>query len=288
MGAAGGGAIVPWRTRSGQMYISDQELLESLSTSSPQTPKQIAEGRRRENVLRLQCNYLQEVGLVRAVTRDLYTLTDDGHQFVDGSSDLPTDSGYVLFEELLDLPDGRITDFGSLDPTVVKIINRDLLEDPSNDYGLVRRDRDLTESRIMNVKGYQLNRLMREFPRFVSLPRQCAHWMRAIVGLHFFPDANHRTGMATLYALLDANGVAPTNGPWPGSEIEKAVLYSKIHRGLVTPVRFDTLWLCDELYQHWEQYFRRLFYDTDSCRPELSADYLRDVLDYAREKQNRL
>ncbi|GAB3686501.1 hypothetical protein GCM10028857_18650 [Salinarchaeum chitinilyticum] len=288
MGAAGGGVIVPWRTRSGQMYISDQELLESLSTISPQTPKQMAEGRRRENVIRLQCRYLQDIGLVQAVARDLFEITEDGRQFVAESSELPTGSGYVLFEESLELPAGRITDFESLDPTVVKIINREFLEDSSNDYGWVREDRDLTESRIMNVKGYQLNRVMREFPRFVSLPRQCAHWMRAIVGLHFFPDANHRTGMATLYALLDANGVAPDNGSWPGSEIDKAVLYSKILRGLVTPVRFDTLWLCDELYQHWEQYFRRLFYDTDSYRPELSTDYLREVLDYAREKQNRL
>lgn len=278
-------SIAPWRARSGQTYLSDRELLEALADRSPLTPKQLAESRRRENVLRLQCEYLADVGFVRTVTRDLYEITDEGRQFLSGASSVPVEAGYVRFEDVLDLPSRRITEFDSLDPTVVKIINREFFDDASNDYGWVREDPELTRSRIMNVKGWQLNRLMEEFPRFVSLPRQCAHWMRAIVGLHFFPDANHRTGMATLYALLDANGVAPREGTWPGDDIETAVLYSKLLRSVVTSVTFDTLWLRDELFLHWEQYFRGVFYGSDDCRPDLTTDYLRDVLEFAREKQ---
>lgn len=288
MGSDESRSIAPWRSLSGQMYVTDRELLAAIAGNAPRTPKELAEGRRRENVLRLQCEYLSQLGLLRPVARDLYDVTGAGHEFLSGSLDLLTDDGYVLLEEELDLPARRITDFESLDPTVVKILNRDeFFDDASHDYGWVQGDPRLTESRIMNVKGWQLSRVIEEFPRFVSLPRQCAHWMRAFVGLHFFPDANHRTGTATLYALLKANDVAPPEGAWPGEDIDEAVLYSKLLRGLVTSVTFDKLWLCDELYLHWEQYFRRLFHDSDDTRPALKTEHLRDVLNYAREKRRR-
>lgn len=282
-----GELLAPWRCRSGQMYLTDREILTEFENGSVRKPVQLAEGRRRENVIRLQCHYLSDIGLLRTVGRDSFEITTFGSDYLDGSVLLPTEDGYILLEETMEIPSRSLTDFTSLDPTLIKIINDDFFVDSSNDYGWVRGDRKLTEQRIWNVKGWQLDRIMEEFPRTDPLPQQCAHWIRTIVGIHFFPDANHRTGMATLYGLLDANDVAQYFDEWPGSGIDRAVLYSKLIRSLVTTVTFDKLWLRDELYCHWERYFSDLLSGETNHRSQPTNDDLREVLRYVRDKRNR-
>lgn len=47
--------------------------------------------------------------------------------------------------------------------------------------------------------------------------------------------------------------------------IERTVFVSKILRGLCSNVRnsVDYLWMKDELFQHWNRYFRDLLYDLE-------------------------
>lgn len=277
--------LAPWQERSGQMYLSDHELLTELRELTRGTPKDLAESRRRENVIRLQCRYLLKGGFVQQVAHDTFQLSGQGLEYLDDSNPYPSADGFLEIDSLLDLPEWRFTDLSAVDPTIMKKLNdEDFFQDPENDYRWVNENPELTRRRIWNVKGWQLNRLMREFPRIEPLPQQCAHWMRAIVGLHFFPDANHRTGMATLYGLLNANGLAPPNEEWPGEEIDRAVVQSKLIRGLHVTPTFDTLWLRDELFVHWHRYFRGLLCGGKSpTSNEPPTDYLREVLEYARE-----
>lgn len=289
MGEAPNPELAPWQERSGQMYLSDHELLDELRRLTRATPKDLAESRRRENVIRLQCWYLLKGGFVQPVAHDTFQLGEQGYEYLNDSSSYPSVDGFLELDTLLDLPDWRFTDLSAVDPTMMKKLNdEDFFQDRENDYGWVNEDPELTQRRIWNVKGWQLNRLMREFPRTEPLPEQCAHWMRAIVGLHFFPDANHRTGMATLYGLLSANGLAPPNEEWPGEEIDRAVVQSKLIRELHVTPTFDTLWLRDELYVHWHRYFRDLLCEgKNPTSNEPPTDYLRQVLEYAREMRTR-
>lgn len=177
----------------------------------------------------------------------------------------------------------RITDFSILDAETVKQINLGIFEEGEDDeYGWVKGDPSLTERRIRNVKEFQINRVMREFPTNEPLPQQCAHWMRAFSGLHFFPDANHRTGMNTLQILVEESDYP---GSLPISEdIERFVLQSKLTRHLNSKIRFNRLWKRDAHYALWHQYFRNLLCDVPDRHPITpSDDQLRQTLHYARE-----
>lgn len=233
----------------------------------------------------MQCRYLTRIGYAEKISDDTFGLAADGERHLEGESKYSTTDGWLDWDSLLELPDWRLREFDALDPTVIKVINSEFFDDSEYDYGLIRQVRDLTRSRIWNVKEWKLNRLLEEFPRAESLTQQCAHWMRAIVGVHFFPDANHRTGMATLYGLLDSNNVAPPTEEWPGENIDRAVLRSKLLRSLHSDVTFRSLWVRDELYYHWHRYFRDLLRDVDGCRPPArSIETLSSVLDHTREQ----
>lgn len=281
--------IAPWQGRKGQMYLTDHEVLTELRQLVHGTPKDIAESRRRENVLRLQCQYLGRIGLVTTIGHDTFEISNKGCEYLDGNRDYPSTAGFLDLDELLDLPEWRFTDLSAIDPTVMKTVNEDFFDDPSNDYGWIDNNPELTRRRIWNVKGWQLARVLCEFPRTKPLPQQCAHWMRTVVGLHFFPDANHRTGMATLYGLLEANKLAPPNKEWPGDNIDRAVIQSKLIRGLHVAPTFDTLWIRDELYIHWHRYFRNLLCEvTNHLASDPSNKYLSQVLEFARENRTEL
>ncbi|MFQ3320815.1 MAG: prophage maintenance system killer protein, partial [Natronomonas sp.] len=166
----------------------------------------------------------------------------------------------------------RISDFSILDPPTIKQIN------------FVRSDRQLTKRRIWNVKNSRLSRLMREFPTNEPLPKQCAHWMRAIAGIHLFPDANHRTGINTLQILVAEN---PCEVELTISgEIEWYVLQSKLIRHLQADVRFDTLWKRDEHYTLWHRYFRSELCGEDHAHAkQADIEHLRTVLSHARKQK---
>jgi prophage maintenance system killer protein len=269
-----------------QNYVDAEAILHWIHESDEASPKDIAESRRRENVIRVQCRRLREAGLVTEVGYETYALTEDGARFLERSSEVEI-SSVAARQSTLDR-NWRIRDFDELDPDVFKRLNEEeFFDDPENDYGLIENDREITRRRIQNVKDYRIDRVMREFPRSEPVPQQCAHWMRAIVGLHFFPDANHRTAMGTLSFLLDINGVPYSE--WPGSDIERAVLKSKLIRLLFVDVRFDNLWEKDELYTHWHRYFRGLLCDvTNTLNRDYSVSELKEVLRHVREIKTKL
>jgi len=263
-----------------QQYISVDTLLKEIAELGEATPSDIAQSRRRQNIIRLQCRQLLSGGYILDIGHETFTITDRGRalledETIEAKQDKP--------EKILSEQNWRITDFDELEPDIFKEINKNqFLEEPSNDYGLVNNDKELTRQRIRNVKNSRINRVMREFPLNEPVPKQCAHWVRAIVGIHFFPDANHRTAMATLSFLLDINGIAYPQ--IPGDGIERAVLKSKLIRALFVDVQFDNLWEEDEMFIHWSRYFRDLLCDVNE---EPNRDYsiaqLQQVLNRARE-----
>lgn len=280
------GTQLPWRDDDGEMYLSDADILESIDERGVATPRDVARSRYRENVIRLQCRHLRRGGLLRSPAHDTFALSDAGDDFLAGGRSTSTTDGYFDREELLDVPPRRLRDFSALDPTHVKLTNEGFFEDSSHGYGSVRGGRGRTRRRIWNTQGWKLNRVMEEFPLFEPLVQQCAHWIRAFVGVHFFPDANHRTAMSTLYGVLDTNGVAPPNDEWPPAGIDRAVVRSKLLRSLHTVTDFRTLWLRDELYRHWHRFFRNSLHDVSNGKPvDPPEKYLRTVLEYAREKR---
>lgn len=263
-----------------QKYISAIELLEFVAERGAATPKSISESRRRENVVRLQCQRLVKYGLLRKIAHESYEVTEWGKTLL---------SEGKLADEISEakipqhLPNERITDFNGLDPEVIKRVNQEeFFEDPHNDYGLVNNSPTKTKRRIQNIKKSRLNRVMREFPTNIPVAEQCAHWLRAIVGIHFFPDANHRTAMATLSFLLDVNNIQYPE--LPGDGVERAVLKSKLIRTLLVDVRFDNLWEKDELFVHWNRYFQNHLYDVEyEIDKTYSESELKEILDTARE-----
>lgn len=277
----------PWRDHERSNTTTDRQVVSSLADDGPARPRDIARGRFRENVIRLQCRYLDRLGVLATVATDAYRLASAGRSVFDDRL-APGSSEYVDISPLVTGESRHVTDLSVVDSAGLKELNTTFLDDGAFRYGYVDGSREQTERRIHNVKDYRLDRFVREFPRTEPLCCQCAHWMRAVVGLHFFPDANHRTAMSSLYVVLDRNGLAP-DGEWPFDWVDVAVTRSKLLRGYHCDVRFDTLWERDELYLHWLRYFRDNILDT-ARRPrnEISAEFLDRVLGHARDLRERL
>lgn len=146
----------------------------------------------------------------------------------------------------------RITDLSVLEPENFKFRNTQFLEDTSLTYEGYDNYRS-TRRNIWSTRNHNLRRLLREFPTDEPLVEQCAHWMHAVVGRHFFPDANHRTAMAMLRRLLQENGIEP--GEWPNDRTVAATRESHRVRREIDSVRMDTLYQKDELFDVWRCYF---------------------------------
>jgi len=114
-----------------------------------------------------------------------------------------------------------------------------------------------TRRKIKLGKGarHDLRRIIDDFPTDELLVEQSALWMHAIVGVHFFPDANHRTGMKTLRAMMDDNGISLFQ---PFGEVEDitmdALRRSKEERKNVD-VDMGNYYEKDNLYAVWRDYF---------------------------------
>lgn len=267
--------------------VSYRDILQWLSDTEVAAPRDIAEGRRRENVIRTQCRNLRDCGLLEEVTHDVYALSEQGKKYLDGELSLPEKRGDIAVEQLSPTSVevthfGRISDLSSLDAETIIAFNFERYENDT--YGLVRNSRTVTERRIGNVSESDLDRVISEFPTAEPLIQQCAHWVRAISGLHFFPDANHRTAIGSLRALLYFNDVdVPDN--WPGRELDRTIIKAKFIRDFVVDVRFDNLWQRDELYRLWHRHFRNLFLDIeDTTRHARSTNRLGRALDAARKQ----
>lgn len=267
-----------------QMYLSDQDILEIFTENSHLSPYEIAENRYRENVIRLQLRDLKRIDIVREKAHDTYEMTEYGHSVYRNEHTLPCQGGLFDIESIS--PKSRpkaewsMTDFSKLDGETIKKLNFENIEDSSQEYGWVEESPSLTRQRVSNVPDTDLHRTIREFPTHDPLPQQCAHWMRALAGMHWFPDANHRTGMNSLsipYELLTGDSLPIS------LEIERTVLESKLSRHLLTHISFNTLWKRDSLYCVWHRYFRRLLCGDGTRTHEPPKHHLRLVLNYARE-----
>lgn len=83
--------------------------------------------------------------------------------------------------------------------------------------------------------------------------------MHAVVGKHFFEDANHRTAIAMLRTLLRHNGVDIDS--WPTNRVKSARDESHNVRQKIPPVTLDNLYEKDELYEVWLQFFADVLRD---------------------------
>jgi len=107
----------------------------------------------------------------------------------------------------------RITDLSTIAPEDFKQRNSAFLIGDAHYDVLSHQTREDLREQIWRVRNGDLRRVIEDFPRDVPLVAQCALWMHALVGRHFFPDANHRTAIATLRRLLRENGI--DTGEWP-------------------------------------------------------------------------
>lgn len=269
-------------------FVTYKGVLRWLRAQNPATPRDISESFRRENVVRTQCRELCESGLVECVTHDVYAITEKGIQYLNGDLELPEKYNDLDIDEVRDRPrwreePDRITDFSGIDAETIKQFNYERYQDSDDRYGLVENSRKKTERRIWNVVDCDLDRVMREFPHYEPVVQQCAHWVRAMTGKHFFPDANHRTAMGSLRAIIELNEIEPPR--WPGRELGRIILKAKFIRNFVVDVRFDNLWQKDELYHLWHRHFRNLFYNLENTKHHAcSTPHLRRALNAARNR----
>jgi hypothetical protein len=77
--------------------------------------------------------------------------------------------------------------------------------------------------------------------------------MQAVVGKHFFPDANHRTAAAILRAILSQNGIQP--GHWGPSKTYRTQKESHKVRKEHPPITLADIYQRDPLYEVWRRYF---------------------------------
>jgi prophage maintenance system killer protein len=108
-------------------------------------------------------------------------------------------------------------------------------------------------------KRNDLSKVIEEFPTNEPLASQSALWMRAIVGLHFFPDANHRTAMATLRGMMKDNGIETFETSGDVEEMTVKVLdRSKELRRHEVDVDMGNYYEKDGLYEAWLDYFENV------------------------------
>ncbi len=156
----------------------------------------------------------------------------------------------------LDGPDEwpRITDLSHLEPENFKFRNTQFLNDDDQPYdtGMGYTQPELRRQ-IWNVRNGDLRCVLEEFPQDEPIREQCALWMHAVVGKHFFPDANHRTAVALLRRLLRQNEIAYKL--WSIDRLKEAREQSHAVRAEIEPVHLDTLWRQDRLYDVWLRFF---------------------------------
>lgn len=251
----------PWICEERNSHLTDLEILQSFS-EQPLTPFGIAGGNNRISTVRIQCHYLNQLGYLNQTSVDTYTTTMIGDRAIT-NNEIFNEEGYVRLKEELKLDYEHVTDLGELlhADTLIEI-NKQFFEAEQTEY----EGRTGTLHEIESVRDSRLERLTTEFPRFEPLTNQLAHTVRTFCGHHLFPDANHRTGthVATILADKQGHDLFTLLQEDPDG-IRRAVEISKLLRGICSNIRnsVDYLWLKDELFHHWNRYFRDLLYDLD-------------------------
>ncbi|MFC6823461.1 hypothetical protein [Halopelagius fulvigenes] len=154
----------------------------------------------------------------------------------------------------------RITDLSAIGPVNFKLRNTGFLDDTEIEYDGYG-SYQATRRNIWSTRNHNLRRVLREFPLDEPLPDQCAHWMHAVVGRHFFPDANHRTAFFMLRRILSENGVEP--GEWPTEKIEDVTRESHRVRGEMEQITMDIIYRKDELFEVWRRFFEDVLPEED-------------------------
>lgn len=276
-------SLVSPQSREHPAYLSLGETLSTVVKYDAVTPNKIAQNRLRESAIRLDLRRLAQLGYLRQVGSELFEPTDSAD---DRSTQQSVTQEYRTYASEKYADTDNLTDRSKLTSRNVKETNLEMLKDGGQEYN-PRSNRSRSKaSRIMNVSGNRLYRVFREFPRDTSLIQQCAHWMRTFAGYHFFPDANHRTGMFTLSVLLRSNGFDTVD--LPGPRRERAVLRSKLIRLLsVERTNLKRLWRRDELYEHWLDYFACLLGEREVPNASTcSTEALRAALQAARDEES--
>jgi len=148
----------------------------------------------------------------------------------------------------------HITDLSSIEPENFKFRNTEFLKSEAHQYDNPQNKAFIEQRKdIWRVRNGDLRRVLEEFPTDRPLPEQCALWMHAVVGYHFFEDANHRTAIALLRRVLRDNGISP--GEWPTKRVREVRDESHEVRRESPRVRLDTLYEKDELYDVWYRFF---------------------------------
>lgn len=154
----------------------------------------------------------------------------------------------------------RITDLSSIEPENFKLRNTQFLVGEAHyDQQPHETQAELREE-IWRVRNGDLQRVLDEFPTDECLIDQCALWVHAVAGKHFFPDANHRTAIALLRRLLRQNGIE--TGSWPSDLTRHVRDESHRVRAAIEPVHLDTLYRKDALFALWRAYFETVL---DAC-----------------------
>jgi prophage maintenance system killer protein len=155
----------------------------------------------------------------------------------------------------------QITDLSSLSAENFKERNTKFLEGDTEYDVLDHQSQQELRRQIWNVRNGDLRRVLDDFPREAPLHEQCAGWMHAIAGKHFFPDANHRTAMALLRRLLRQNDIPQDT--WPVDVTYQTTIRSHRVRREIEPVHLDTLYRQDRLFLVWLLYFKTVLRNVD-------------------------
>lgn len=152
----------------------------------------------------------------------------------------------------------RITEV-SLEVDDVIQTNMEFFRDDETEYEDAHAFTHLDTRRKIKLdegKRKDLSEVIESFPTDEPLASQSALWVRAMIGLHFFPDANHRTAMATLRGMMKDNGIEPFE---PSGEIEEMTIevldMSKELRRHEVGVDMGNYYEKDRLYKAWLNYF---------------------------------
>lgn len=145
-----------------------------------------------------------------------------------------------------------ISDVSFLDAEDIKQRNTRFLERDHPYDILEHQTPQQVRAEIWRVRNGDLRKLFYRFPFDEAILEQCALWMHAMAGKHFFPDANHRTGIVTLRKILQENGYEPQK--WPTIRTQAAIKRSKEIRRNLT-VDLGSLYEKDALYEVWQLYF---------------------------------
>jgi len=147
----------------------------------------------------------------------------------------------------------QITDLSALDAEDFKIRNTKFLRGDTEYEQTGNESFESLRHQIWVTRNGDLRRVFYQFPLDWPLSSQCAGWMHAVVGKHFFPDANHRTAVALLRRLLAENNIE--YAPWSLERLKTARKDSHVVRREIERVRLDTLYQKDELYEVWWRFF---------------------------------